>query len=62
MSSVLRKPGQRDGVRSLSEDAPPPRPAGISEFLLQAVCPFALPLELLAKCGLRYRLKLSLAF
>ncbi len=50
-----------DGVRSLAEDAAPPRPARVPEFLLQPVRPLLLPLQLLPECGLRYRLKLSLA-
>ena len=48
----------------LSEDSPPPRAsrlASVSEFLLQPVRPFLLPLQLLPERGLRDRLKLSLS-
>jgi len=48
----------------LSEDSPPPRAsrlASVSEFLLQPVRPFLLPLQLLPERGLRGRLKLSLS-
>ena len=44
-----------------AKPAPPPRTAGVPEFLLQAVRPFLLPLQLLAECGLRDRLKLPLS-
>jgi hypothetical protein len=42
--SVLGRCGQPDSARSLSEDAGPPRAAGVSEFLFEPVCTFALTL------------------
>src|SRR5215218_8164326 len=61
-SQKARTPGHRPVIGPLlSEDAPPPRPPGVSQLLLEPVRPFPLALQLLPERGLRNRLKLSLA-